>query len=364
MIRFLDLVKVNVPYHKKMIEKTQYFLKNSNAILGKEVATFENEFANYCQTKYCVGVANGLDAITLIFKSYIALGVLNYDDEVLVAANSYIACVLGITNAGLKPVLLEPDADFNINPNEIEQHISKKTKAILAVHLYGKVCNMNAINQLAKKHNLLVIEDAAQAHGAIYSNKKTGNLANAAAFSFYPTKNLGALGDAGAITTNNKDLYTTIKSLRNYGSDKRYVNKYKGINSRLDTIQALFLSVKLPYLDEENKKRVEIAKQYVKKINNEKIVLPNLDFDGSHVFHLFVIKTEKREHLQNYLFNKGIETLIHYPIAPHKQSAFTEYKNLKLPITEKLQKQVLSIPLHTKLTKKEIGYIIKCLNEY
>lgn len=363
MIKFLDLQKINQPYETEFQQKFQQFLNKGWYILGENVKQFESEFATYCGTKHCIGVANGLDALILIFRAYKELKKLQKGDEVIVPANTYIASIIAVLQNDLVPVLVEPNIEtYNINPNEIEKHITPKTKAILPVHLYGQLCDMKAINEIAKKHNLLVIEDAAQAHGA--KSPSFGRVGEASGFSFYPGKNLGALADAGAITTNDDELAKTIFSLRNYGSQRKYENEFIGLNSRLDEIQAGFLSVKLKDLDRQNQKRREVAKRYLSEIKNEKIILPYYDNSENHVFHLFVIRTENREDLQQYLLKNNIETLIHYPIAPHKQQAMKDFSHLSLPITEKIHNQVLSIPISPVLTDEEVSTIIDVLNNY
>ena len=366
MIKFLDLKKINQPFEATFQEKIKTFFDKSWYILGDEVKAFETSFASYCGTKHCIGVGNGLDALTLIFKGYIQLGKLQKGDEVIVAANTYIASILAILEADLIPVLVEPKIEtYNINPALIEEKWTAKTKAILAVHLYGQLAEMDTINALAKKHNLLIIEDAAQAHGATTSeNVKAGNLGNAAGFSFYPGKNLGALGDAGAITTNDDQLAKVLFSLRNYGSETKYYNDYIGVNSRLDEIQAAFLNLKLPHLDQENIKRRTIAKRYLSEIKNDKITLPHWDFSDNHVFHLFVIRIKQRATLQKYLLENGIETLIHYPVAPHKQKALKTWNNLSFPITEKIHDEILSLPISSVMTQDEVGVVIQKLNSW
>jgi dTDP-4-amino-4,6-dideoxygalactose transaminase len=312
-----------------------------------------------------IGVGNGLDALVLIFKAYIHLGKLQKGDEIIVPANTYIASILAVLQADLVPVLVEPLLEtYNINPDEIEAKITSKTKAILPVHLYGQLAEMNAINAIAKKHNLFVIEDAAQAHGSQFSeNEKAGNLSHAGAFSFYPGKNLGALGDAGAITTNDDALAAVLFSMRNYGSKVKYENEIIGFNSRLDELQASFLNIKLKQLDSENEFRRSMAKRYLSEIKNDKIIMPNWDLSQNHVFHLFVIRTSNRMDLQNYLKENGIETMIHYPIPPHKQKALLNWNHLSFPITEKIHNEILSIPINSVLTKKEIRKIINSSNE-
>ncbi|WP_119789698.1 DegT/DnrJ/EryC1/StrS family aminotransferase [Flavobacterium anhuiense] len=366
MIPFLDLKKINEPYETAFQEKLKSVLDNGWYILGKEVETFERAFAEYCQSKYCIGVGNGFDALVLIFKGYIELGKLKKGDEVIVPANTYIASILAILQADLVPVLIEPRLEtYNINPDLIPEKITPKTKAILAVHLYGQLAEMDKINELAEKHSLIVVEDAAQSHGVEKNLKsKIYNLKSAIAYSFYPGKNLGCLGDGGAITTNDEALAKVLFSLRNYGSEKKYHNEFVGVNSRLDELQAGFLNLKLPNLDSDNEKRRAVAKRYLSKIKNSKIVLPFWDFSNNHVFHLFVIRTENREKLQEYLTQNNIQTVIHYPIPPHKQKAFSQWNNLSFPITEKIHKEVLSLPISPVLTESEVDYIIEILNQY
>lgn len=372
MIKFLDLQKINAVYQETFQEKLKLVLDKGWFILGDAVQSFESNFANYCGTKYCIGVGNGLDALVLIFKGYIQLGKLQKGDEVIVPANTYIASILAILQADLIPVLVEPKLEtYNINPDLIEAKITSKTKAILAVHLYGQLAEMEKINAIAKEHNVLVIEDAAQAHGAlsvipsaVEGQLKAGNLSDAAAFSFYPGKNLGALGDAGAITTNDESLANVIYSLRNYGSEKKYHNEFIGTNSRLDELQAAFLNVKLPYLDSDNEKRKAIAKRYLSEIKNDKIILPTWDLSDNHVFHLLVIRTNNREQFQNYLSENGIETMIHYPIPPHKQKAFATWNSLSFPITEQIHNEVLSLPISPIMTTEEVDFVIETINNY
>jgi dTDP-4-amino-4,6-dideoxygalactose transaminase len=368
MIKFLDLKKINAPYETAFQEKLKSVLESGWYILGNKVSAFENNFANYCGTKYCIGVGNGFDAMVLIFKAYIQLGKLQKGDEVIVPANTYIASILAILEADLVPVLVEPKLEtYNINPDLIPEEITSKTRAILAVHLYGQLAEMDQINAIAAQNNLLVVEDAAQAHGAISNFGKSGNVSDAAAFSFYPGKNLGALGDGGAVTTNDAELAKVIQSLRNYGSEAKYKNEFIGVNSRLDEIQAAFLSVKLPNLDAENAIRRAIANRYLTEIKNDKIILPILSLRGtkqSHVFHLFVIRTENRAHLQQYLLENGIQTMIHYPIPPHQQKALSSWNYLSFPITEKIHQEVLSLPMSPVLTMDEVDSIISILNKY
>ena len=360
MIKFLDLKKVNQPFENAFKQKMEHFLEGGWYILGKEVKLFEESFAQYCGAKHCIGVGNGLDALVLILKAYFQLEKLEKGDEVIVPSNTYIATILAILEADLVPVFVEPRLEtYNLNPDLIESKITSKTKAILPVHLYGQLAEMDKINAIAEKHNLLVIEDAAQAHGAGEFRSL-----NAKAYSFYPGKNLGALGDAGAITTNDDELAEVLFSLRNYGSKVKYENELIGVNSRLDELQAAFLNVKLPELDKENQIRREIAKQYLSEIKNEKIILPFWDYSKNHVFHLFVVRTKNRNDLKEYLFKNGIETMIHYPIPPHKQKALKDWNSLSFPIAEKIHDEVLSIPLNGTLTEAEINKIIATLNNY
>ena len=364
MIKFLDLQKINDKYSSEFNVVFESVIKSGWYILGKEVEKFENEFAAYCGTDYCLGVANGLDALILIIEGYKQMGVMNDGDEIIVPSNTYIASILAITKAGLLPVLVEPDpATFLIDPTKIEEKITSKTKAILPVHLYGRLCDMVAINKIANQYNLKVIEDSAQSHGAMLNDKRSGNLGDASGFSFYPGKNLGAIGDAGALTTNDKELTQTIKALRNYGSHKKYENLYQGINSRLDELQAGLLSVKLKYLDAETNVRRNIAERYNSEIVNPRIILPQLPVDrNEHAWHLYVIAVNEREIVQNYLAEVGVQTLIHYPIPPHKQNAYKEWNNLSYPISEKMHKEVLSLPISPVMTFDDVTKVIEAVN--
>ena len=370
MIPFLDLKKINEPYETAFQEKLKVVLDTGWYVLGNEVKEFETSFANYCGTKYCVGVGNGFDALVLIFKGYIQLGKLQKGDEVIVPANTYIASILAILQADLIPVLVEPKLEtYNINPELIVEKITSKTKAILVVHLYGQLAEMEEINQIAFANDLLVVEDAAQAHGAIRNQESViSNQKSSVAYSFYPGKNLGALGDGGAVTTNDLELAKVIQSLRNYGSETKYYNDYIGVNSRLDELQAAFLNVKLPFLDAENEKRRAIAKRYLSEIKNDKIILPTVSLRGTkqsnHVFHLFVIRTQNRTNLQEYLLQNGIQTVIHYPIPPHNQKALSDWNHLSFPITQKIHDEVLSLPISPVLTDDEVGFVVKIVNQW
>lgn len=361
-VPFLDLRQINSQYREALQSAMQRVLDSGWYILGQEVKVFEEAFAHYCHVKHCIGVANGLDALHLIIKAYgIGPG-----DEVLVPANTYIASILAISMNGATPVGVEPDlSTYNIDPNLIEACVTHKTKAILVVHLYGRCVDMKPIHATAKRYGLKIIEDAAQAHGAVDSDQRVGGLGDAAGFSFYPGKNLGALGDAGAVTTNDDDLAEKIRALRNYGSYIKYSNKYKGLNSRLDEIQAAILSVKLPHLNKENERRREIAHQYCSCIKNPKIVLPEIPENPlSHVWHLFVIRTDDRHHLAKYLKQRNIETMIHYPIAPHHQEAYAEWRDKQLPLTELIHRQVLSLPISPVLNQEQIIHVVEALNAY
>ena len=359
MIKFLDLHKINLPYQDAFQQKMKEVLDKGWFILGNEVKDFEHHFAQYCGVKHCIGVGNGLDAMVLIFKGYIEMGLLQKGDEIIVPANTYIASILAILQADLVPVLVEPTLEsYNLDPNLIEAKLTPKTKGILVVHLYGQLADMDGIIEIGYKHNLLIVEDAAQAHGLAFKGSHTR------AFSFYPGKNLGALGDAGAITTNDDKLTQILLALRNYGSEQKYYNEYIGVNSRLDEIQAAFLNVKLPHLNVENEKRRAVAQRYFNEIKNPKILLPECKNLDNHVFHLFVIRTQNRQALQAYLKQNDIETLIHYPVPPHQQKAFSHWNHLSFPVTEKIHEQVLSLPISPVMSDEEVNQIIQTLNQY
>ena len=365
MIKFLDLQKINARDAAEIKEAVNRVIDSGWYLLGNEVKAFEKEFAAYCGVKQCIGVANGLDALRLIFKAYMELGQLKEGDEVIVPANTYIASILSITDNRLKPVLVEPNIDtYNLDEDLIEQAITSKTKAMLLVHLYGQNAMTDKIKLIAQKHNLLIIEDSAQAHGTCFRDKKAGNLGDASGFSFYPGKNLGALGDAGAVTTNNKELADTIRALGNYGSDEKYINKYQGLNSRLDEIQAAVLRVKLKKIEQDIEKRRQVANAYLNGITNMNIILPFVTSNKAHVWHLFVIRTKNRDKLQQYLLEHDIQTLIHYPIPPHKQKAYPAWNTLSFPITELIHKEVLSLPISPIMQKVEVNSMIAVLNKF
>lgn len=366
MTKFLDLQKINAQYAAELKKAAAEVIDSGWYLLGDQVKKFESNLASYIGIKHAIGVGNGLDALRLILKAYMEMGVMKEGDEVIVPANTYIATILAITDNRLNPVLIEPDINsYNLDISLIEKKITSRTQAIMIVHLYGKVCWSEQLEHIAERHSLKIIEDNAQAIGASWMGRKSGALANAAGFSFYPGKNLGALGDAGAVTTNDNELAVTIRALANYGSNQKYVNIYQGLNSRLDEIQAAVLDVKLKYIDEENQRRREIAERYINEIKNPKIILPELpENPDQHVWHLFVIRTSEREKLQNYLFESGIQTLIHYSIPPHKQQAYKEWNGYSLPITEQIHSEVLSLPISPVLSNEEVTHLVTLLNKY
>lgn len=369
MIPFLDLKNINAQYRQELIEACSRVIDSGWYINGTELESFEKNFASYCGTQYAIGVANGLDALILTLRAWKELGKLKEGDEVIVPSNTYIASILAITANDLTPVLVEPDPkSFNLDPIKVEAAITSNTKAILPVHLYGQLADMPAIMVIAKKHNLLVLEDSAQSHGASINGKKSGNWGDASGFSFYPGKNLGALGDAGAVTTNDHALAEMLRALRNYGSHQKYKNLTPGVNSRLDEIQAAMLNVKLQYLDKEVAHRRNIAEQYLQGINNPLIQLPLQDINAleyeQHVWHLFVIQSPHRDALQKYLADNGIQTLIHYPIPPHKQQAYKKWNDLSFPISEKIHNEVLSLPMGPTLSIEDANTIIHICNAF
>lgn len=369
MIPFLDLKNINQQYREQLIEACTRVIDSGWYIGGNELEQFEQNFAKYCGTQYAIGVANGLDALILVLRAWKELGKLQEGDEVIVPSNTYIASILAISANQLKPVLVEPDLNtFNLDPAKIEAALTEKTKAILPVHLYGQLAAMPEIMAIAEKYNLLVLEDSAQSHGAALHNKKAGNWGHASGFSFYPGKNLGALGDAGAITTNDAELANMLKALSNYGSHEKYKNLVQGVNSRLDEIQAAILDIKLKFLDQETLHRRKIAALYLENINNSLIQLPETQInaldDKQHVWHLFVIRTEHRKALQKHLTEHGIQTLIHYPIPPHKQQAYVELNNSSFPISEKIHSEVLSLPMSPTLSLTDAQFIIDVCNGF
>ena len=369
---FTDLKRLNEVYEEKFADSVKRVMDSGRYMIGKETETFEQRFAKYCGAYHCVGVGSGLDALTLTLRAYIELGQISLGDEVIVPANTYIASILSISENHLSPILVDPDINtYNIDYTKIESKITSRTKAIMVVHLYGQPTDMDRIFQIARKYNLKVIEDAAQAHGAIYKGRMVGSLGDAACFSFFPGKNLGALGDAGAVTTSDRRLSDLVRSLRNYGEsiyndsyDRKYLNCYKGVNSRMDEIQAAFLALKLDDLGNETEKRRDIARFYLSHINNPKILLPHVPVFAEPVWHLFVVRTKERDMLRNYLLDREISTSVHYPIPPHKQKAYTEWNHLSYPITEQIHDEVLSIPLYPHLSEKDQIYIVDALNSF
>jgi dTDP-4-amino-4,6-dideoxygalactose transaminase len=366
MIKFLDLKAINDSFEPELSLAAKNVINSGWYLLGNEVKSFELEYSHYIGTRQCIGVGNGLDALRLVLRAYIEMGVMQEGDEIIVPANTYIASILAITDNKLVPVLIEPNINtYNIDPFKIEEKISERTKGIMIVHLYGQNAMNSEIQRLSENYNLKLIEDNAQASGAYYGKKRTGSLGDAAGHSFYPGKNLGAIGDGGVVTTNDEELATVIRAIANYGSSKKYINDYQGLNSRLDEIQAAVLRVKLKRLDDDNRKRQEIANYYIKNINHPAIILPKeSSFINSHVWHLFVIRHNKRDELQQYLLENGIQTLIHYPIPPHKQNAYKELNELDLPITEKIHNEVLSLPISGVESFENTKKIVELLNEY
>lgn len=370
MISFLDLKKINAAMRNELIESCTRVIDSGWYIGGTELADFERKFAQYTGSRHCIGVANGLDALNLTLRAWKELGRLKEGDEVIVPANTYIASILAITENRLIPVLVEPDpATYNLDPQRVEAAITPRTRVIMAVHLYGQLCEMPALMAVAGRNNLLVLEDSAQAHGASFDGRRAGSWGDASGFSFYPGKNLGALGDAGAVTTNDDELADTIKALRNYGSHEKYKNLYQGVNSRLDELQAAMLSVKLKYLDEQTKQRRNVAQMYLDGITNPSIKLPlqagtcALTLE-SHVWHVFVIRCERRNELQQYLAGHAIQTIIHYPVPAHQQQAYKDWEPKNYPLTEAIHQQVLSLPMSPVMTLQEIETVIAAINNF
>jgi len=360
----VDFAKFNVMHDElkpQLLEAVERVTLSNNYILGPEQKKFEQNFATYCGAKHCVGTGNGLDALSLALR---AMGVQS-GDEVIIPSHTFIATALAVSNIGAHPVFVEvKEDDYTINPDLIEENITDKTKVIIAVQLYGQSSDMDAINQIAKKHNLYVLEDAAQAHGATYHGRKVGSLADAAAFSFYPGKNLGAMGDAGCVVTDNDEISEKVRTLANYGSKIKYEHLEKGVNSRLDEMQAAILNVKLPYLDRWNDFRRHVAHRYLSEIKNNKVILPNVAVGNEHVWHIFAVRVEDRAQFQKYLSDAGISTLVHYPHAIHEQPAYHEYADLQLPIASKIAHEVVSLPMYYGLTDVEVDYVINIINGY
>lgn len=366
MIKFLDLQKVNLKYQQEIEDSLLQTFRSGWYLLGDKTKAFETNLAQYIGSKHAIGVANGLDALRLILRAYIELGIMKKGDEILVPSNTYIASILAVSDNGLVPVLVEPEINtYNIDIAKIEEKITPKTKGILIVHLQGRIVFSDQLKEIAQKHHLKIIEDNAQAIGAEWNGVKSGNLGDAAGFSFYPGKNLGALGDAGAVTTNDDHLAQAIRALANYGSNQKYVNIYQGLNSRMDELQSAVLDIKLKYIDDENNARRIIAKRFINEITNPDIILPEFpEQENEHVWHVFVIRTHRRDELQDYLTENGIQTIIHYPIPPHKQEAYKEWSDLSFPISEKMHAEVLSLPISSVLEEEEVQAIIKAVNEF
>ena len=368
-VPFLSLKDITAKYADEIHEAALRVIDSGWYLQGKENEAFERHYAEYIGTKYCIGCANGLDALIWIYRAYIKLGIMQPGDEVIVPANTYIASILAITENGLKPVLVEPNPEtLEIDDSKIEEAITPRTKSILIVHLYGRCSMTEKIAEICKKHNLHLVEDNAQAHGCRWKGKRTGCIGDAAGHSFYPGKNLGALGDAGAVTTNDEELAKAIRALANYGSQKKYVFKYTGRNSRLDEIQAAVLDVKLRHLDDDNHLRQQVAAYYYEHINNPLISLPKRIPDENNVYHLFPVLCVKRDELQEYLKQNGVQTLIHYPIPPHHQECYAQecwnLPQLSLPITEQIHNQELSLPIGQCQTQEQVEYVVKIINEF
>ncbi len=365
MIKFLDIEKITSSYEPELSAAIMRVVRKGWFVMGEETEAFEKEYADYIGTRHCIGVANGLDALRLILKAYLEMGIMKEGDEVIVPANTFIATILAITDNRLVPVLVEPRLDnYQIDDELIEASITERTRGIMIVHLYGQCAFTDKIGDICSKYNLKLIEDNAQAHGCKYKGRKTGSIGDAAGHSFYPGKNLGAFGDAGAVTTNDKELAETIRSLANYGSARKYVFQYQGLNSRLDEIQAAILNVKLKYLDEDTQKRKDVATYYIENIKHPDIILPIVEDWDAHVFHLFPILTPKRDKLQEYLKENGVQTLIHYPIPPHKQQAYQDWNGLSFPITEKIHAQELSLPMSPIINPFDIAEVCQLINNY
>ena len=365
MIKFLDLQKITQKYSDEIHEAVSRVINSGWYLQGKESEKFEMNYAQYIGTKYTIGCANGLDALIWILRAYIEMGVMQLGDEVIVPANTYIASILAITENGLKPVLIEPSIEtYQIDDTKIEAAITERTKAVLVVHLYGQCAYTEKIGELCRRYNLKLVEDNAQAHGCKFQGRKTGSLGDAAGHSFYPGKNLGAFGDAGAVTTNDEELAKTVRAIANYGSQKKYVFKYCGRNSRLDEIQAAVLDVKLKHLDEDVAIRKEVARYYIEHMTNPNIITPMVTDWDAHVFHIFTVRTQRRDSLQQYLAENGVQTIIHYPIPPHKQECYKEWNNLSFPITEQIHNEELSLPMSPVLTEEDIIGVVDLVNQW
>jgi dTDP-4-amino-4,6-dideoxygalactose transaminase len=367
VVSFLDLKAINLQYEEELYVAFQQVLHSGWFIKGNEVKTFEQKFADYCESKYCIGVANGLDALILIIEAYKILGIFKEGDEIIVPSNTYIASILAISRNNLIPILVEPDENtYNINSNLVKNFITPRTRGILAVHLYGQCADIEPLAQLCKLYNLKLIEDCAQAQGARYKGKRAGSLGDAAGFSFYPGKNLGALGDAGAITTDDYQLVEVISAIHNYGSKVKYENLYPGVNSRLDELQAALLNVKLKYLDFENDARREKASLYLNGISNPLLTLPFVAQGNEHIWHIFAVRVKNnlRNNFRDFLFEKGIQTVIHYPIPPHLQKAYKQLNHLSFPISEAIHNEIISLPISPVMPQEEIDFVIEVCNQF
>jgi dTDP-4-amino-4,6-dideoxygalactose transaminase len=361
MIKYLDLKRINDCHDMELRQAIDEVLQSGWYLKGEATHLFEQHYADFIGTKYCIGCANGLDALTLIFRAYKEMGIMRDGDEVIVPANTFIASILAITDNNLVPVMVEPDIKtLEIDDRLIEQTITTRTRAIMIVHLYGRCAYTDKIGELCKRYNLRLIEDNAQAHGCTFGNRKTGSLGEAAGHSFYPGKNLGALGDAGAVTTNVEELARVIAALGNYGSHQKYVHDYAGRNSRIDELQAAMLDVKLKYLDTENQRRKQIASIYINKVKNPLIYIPQSERDC--VWHIFPVFCERRDELKQYLGSHGVETQIHYPIPPHMQHCYSRWNSISLPVTERLSREELSLPCHQMMTDKDAEMIAEIIN--
>lgn len=365
MIKFLDLQKITAKYADEIHAAVNRVVDSGWYLQGEENKRFEADYAEYIGTNFAVGCGNGLDALIWIFRAYVEMGVMQPGDEVIVPANTYIASILAITENGLKPVLVEPSLEtYQIDDSKIEEAITEKTKAVLIVHLYGQCAYTDKIGELCQKYHLKLVEDNAQAHGCKFNGRRTGSLGDAAGHSFYPGKNLGAFGDAGAVTTNDEELAKVVRAVANYGSQRKYVFKYQGRNSRLDEIQAAILDTKLKHLDEDIAIRKQVAKYYIEHITNPQIVTPIVKDWDAHVFHIFTIRCAQRDTLQQYLTENGIQTVIHYPIPPHKQECYKEWNNLSFPITEQIHREELSLPMSPVMTEEEVKKVVEVVNEW
>ncbi len=365
MVKYLDLQRITAKYAEEIHQAVARVTDSGWYLQGEENKRFEQHYAEYIGTRHCIGVANGLDALIWILRAYIEMGIMHPGDEVLVPANTYIASILAITENGLKPVLIEPRlSSYQIDEDLIEHHITERSKALMIVHLYGQCAYSDKIKALCLRYGLKLIEDNAQAHGCLYRGRKTGSLGDAAGHSFYPGKNLGAFGDGGAVTTDDEELAKVVRTLANYGSEKKYVFRYTGRNSRLDEIQAAVLDVKLRYLDQDIELRKQVAARYLQEIRHREIQLPVVTDRDQHVYHIFPVRCSRRDALQSYLESRGIQTLIHYPIPPHKQACYAEWNNLSLPVTEQIHREELSLPLSPVMTGEEIDQVIDAVNSF